>query len=103
MDGCHSASGENDRDDNGCERRGQAKTGIKLFFNRAGNTLLNQHGETNRTRQILADESLCETIIVIENHMTPSAMYADLLLPETSYLEAEDPWTAPMRRDRITI
>ncbi|HGB8147429.1 TPA: DMSO/selenate family reductase complex A subunit, partial [Salmonella enterica subsp. enterica serovar Saintpaul] len=66
------------------------KTGIKLFFNQAGNTLLNQHGETNRTRQILADESLCETIIVIENHMTPSAMYADLLLPETSYLEAED-------------
>ncbi|EDB3507271.1 molybdopterin-dependent oxidoreductase [Salmonella enterica subsp. enterica serovar Reading] len=65
-------------------------TGIKLFFNQAGNTLLNQHGETNRTRQILADESLCETIIVIENHMTPSAMYADLLLPETSYLEAED-------------
>lgn len=52
--------------------------------------MLNQHGETNRTRQILADESLCETIIVIENHMTPSAMYADLLLPETSYLEAED-------------
>lgn len=79
------------------------KTGIKLFFNQAGNTLLNQHGETNRTRQILADESLCETIIVIENHMTPSAMYADLLLPETSYLEAEDWWTAPMRRDRITI
>ncbi len=66
------------------------KTGIKLFFNQAGNTLLNQHGETNRTRQILADESLCETIIVIENHMTPSAMYADLLLPETSYLEVED-------------
>ena len=66
------------------------KTGIKLFFNQAGNTLLNQHGETNRTRKILADESLCETIIVIENHMTPSAKYADLLLPETSYLEAED-------------
>ncbi|WP_254555652.1 molybdopterin-dependent oxidoreductase, partial [Salmonella enterica] len=66
------------------------KNGIKLFFNQAGNTLLNQHGETNSTRQILADESLCETIIVFENHMTPSAMYAYLLLPETSYLEAED-------------
>lgn len=79
------------------------KTGIKLFFNQAGNTLLNQHGETNRTRQILADESLCETIIVIENHMTPSAMYADLLLPETSYLEAEDPVDSSYAADRITI
>lgn len=66
------------------------KTGIKLFFNQAGNTLLNQHGDTNRTRKILADDSLCETIVVIENHMTPSAKYADILLPETSYLEAED-------------
>ena len=61
-----------------------------MFFNQAGNALLNQHGDINRTRKIIADESLCETIIVIENHMTPSAKYADLLLPETSYLEAED-------------
>lgn len=66
------------------------KTGIKMFFNQAGNVLLNQHGDTNRTRKILADETLCETIVVIENHMTPSAKYADILLPETSYLEAED-------------
>ncbi len=35
--------------------------------------------------------------------MTPSAMYADLLLPETSYLEAEDTVDGSMRRDRITI
>ncbi|HFK7527610.1 TPA: DMSO/selenate family reductase complex A subunit, partial [Escherichia coli] len=66
------------------------KTGIKLIVNQAGNALLNQHGATNRTRKILADDTLCETIIVIENHMTPSAKYADILLPETSYLEAED-------------
>ncbi|MTH46591.1 DMSO/selenate family reductase complex A subunit [Intestinirhabdus alba] len=66
------------------------KTGIKLFFNQAGNALLNQHGNTNRTRKILEDESLCETIVVIDNHMTPSARYADILLPETTYLETED-------------
>ena len=47
------------------------KTGIKLFINQAGNALLNQHGDINRTRKILADEALCETIVVIENHMTP--------------------------------
>ena len=66
------------------------KTGIKLFFNQAGNALLNQHGNINRTRKILEDDSLCETIVVIDNHMTASARFADILLPETSYLEAED-------------
>lgn len=78
------------------------KTGIAVFQPKPVILLLNQHGETNRTRQILADESLCETIIVIENHMTPSAMYADLLLPETSYLEAEDPVDSSYAADRIT-
>ncbi|HIE0659575.1 TPA: DMSO/selenate family reductase complex A subunit [Providencia rettgeri] len=66
------------------------KTGIKLIINQASNVLLNQHSEISRTRKIISDETLCETIIVIENHMTPSAKYADILLPETSYLEAED-------------
>ncbi|MTJ80306.1 MAG: molybdopterin-dependent oxidoreductase [Telmatospirillum sp.] len=64
--------------------------GIKLIINQASNTLINQHGEINRTRKILEDTSLCETIVVIDNHMTPSALFADILLPETSYLEAED-------------
>ncbi|MCV5871551.1 hypothetical protein OFN61_40490, partial [Escherichia coli] len=32
------------------------KTGIKLIVNQAGNALLNQHGATNRTRKILADD-----------------------------------------------
>ena len=66
------------------------KTGIKLIVNQAGNALLNPAWSNHRTRKILADDTLCETIIVIENHMTPSAKYADILLPETSYLEAED-------------
>ncbi len=39
--------------------------------------------------KILEDDSLCETIVVIDNHMTASARFADILLPETSYLEAE--------------
>jgi anaerobic dimethyl sulfoxide reductase subunit A len=64
--------------------------GIKFMLNQAGQALLNQHGDINRTKEILAREDLCETILVIDNHMTPSAMYADIILPETSYLEAED-------------
>ncbi|MBN3190821.1 molybdopterin-dependent oxidoreductase [Pectobacterium brasiliense] len=66
------------------------RAGIKMVVNQAGQALLNQHGDINRTRKILADDTLCETIVVIDNHMTPSAKFADILLPETSYLEAED-------------
>ena len=64
--------------------------GIKMIVNQAGNVLANQHGQLSRTRKILEDDSLCETIIVIDNHMTATAKFADILLPETSYLEASD-------------
>lgn len=64
--------------------------GIKLIINQAGNVLGNQHGNLNRTRQILADDTKCEFIVVVDNHMTPTAKFADILLPETTYLEASD-------------
>lgn len=72
--------------------RGKDKldVGIKFILNQAGNVLINQHGDINRTKKILADDTLCEMIVVIDNHMTPSAKFADILLPETSYLETED-------------
>lgn len=64
--------------------------GIKMIINQAGNVTANQHGNLNRTRKILEDESLCESIVVIDNHMTATAKFADILLPETTYLEASD-------------
>ena len=64
--------------------------GIKMMVNQAGNVLANQHGQLKRTREILSDESLCEFIVVIDNHMTATAKFADILLPETTYLEASD-------------
>lgn len=63
---------------------------IKFIWNYAGNTLINQHSDINRTHEILQDESLCETIVVIENFMTSSARYADLLLPDLMTVEQED-------------
>lgn len=65
-------------------------TGIKFFLNQAGNVLINQHGNIKRTMSILQDDKQCEFVLVIDNHMTPSAKFADLLLPETSYLEVND-------------
>lgn len=34
---------------------------VKLIINHAGNALTNQHADVNRTHEILADESLCES------------------------------------------
>lgn len=55
---------------------------IKCLLNYAGNCLTNQHGNINRTHDILADESKCEFIVVWETAMTDSAKYADILLPD---------------------
>ncbi len=63
---------------------------IKFIWNYAGNTLVNQHSDINRTHDILQDDSLCETIVVIENFMTSSAKYADILLPDLMTVEQED-------------
>jgi anaerobic dimethyl sulfoxide reductase subunit A len=70
-------------------------TGIKMIVNLAGNCLINQHGDINRTKRILADESLCEFILCSDLFLTPSAKYADILLPGTSMLECDNltcPW-----------
>lgn len=76
--------------------RGREKldSNIKLIFNLAGNTLINQHSDINRTVKILKDTSLCEFIVVSDLFMTPSARFADLLLPGTSLFE-NDAMTGP--------
>ena len=71
------------------------QNGIKMILNLAGNTLINQHSDINRTKQILEDENLCEFIVCSELFLTPSAKYADLVLPATSMFEGENillPW-----------
>jgi len=68
---------------------------IKLIFNLAGNALVNQHADINRTARLLADESKVEFIVVSEQFMTPSARFADMLLPATTWFERNDiatPW-----------
>jgi anaerobic dimethyl sulfoxide reductase subunit A len=64
--------------------------GIKFIWNYASNVIGNQHADLNRTHQILQDESKCEFILVWDTHMTASAKYADLLLPDVSSVENND-------------
>ena len=66
------------------------KTPIKFIWNFASNTLINQHSDINRTKKILSDETKCEMIVVIDNVMTASAKFADIILPATSSFEESD-------------
>ena len=63
---------------------------IKFLWNYAGNALINQHSDANGTAKLLANDKLCEMIVVIDNHLTPSARFADLLLPDTTNFEQND-------------
>lgn len=68
---------------------------IKMILNLAGNCLINQHGDINRTAEILKDTSKCEFIVCSDLFMTASAKFADILLPGVSALERNDitmPW-----------
>lgn len=68
---------------------------IKCIFNMAGNMLVNQHSDINKTVELLEDESKVEFIVVSDLFMTPSAKFADILLPGTTFFERYDigtPW-----------
>ncbi|MBG6015728.1 DMSO/selenate family reductase complex A subunit [Proteus mirabilis] len=60
---------------------------IKMIFSLAGNYLVNQNPDVNAAAKLLKDESKVEFIVVSDLYMSPSAKYADLVLPETSFLE----------------
>ncbi|WP_371379504.1 DMSO/selenate family reductase complex A subunit [Sporomusa aerivorans] len=63
---------------------------IKMIWNYASNTLINQHADINATAKLLADERQCEFIVLHDLFMTPSAKFADIVLPDVSHFERED-------------
>jgi anaerobic dimethyl sulfoxide reductase subunit A len=63
---------------------------IKFIWLYASNALVNQHGDINETIKILSDESKCEMIVCIDNQMTVSARYSDIVLPDVSTAEQMD-------------
>ena len=77
-------------------RNGPLPGNIKFIFNIGGNTLVNQHADVNRTVRILQNEELVEFIVVSDQFLTPSARFADILLPADHSLERADigvPWS----------
>ncbi|WP_159564600.1 DMSO/selenate family reductase complex A subunit [Budvicia diplopodorum] len=66
------------------------KQPIKFIWNYAGNSMVNQHSDINSTIKILEDDTKCEMIVVIDNHMTASARCADIILPDLTTSEQMD-------------
>ncbi len=60
---------------------------IRMIYAVASNCMINQHGNSNRSAQILADETLCEFIVVHEQFLTSTAKFADILLPACTQFE----------------
>lgn len=65
-------------------------TNIKVIISASDSSLLNQHAEINNTADILRDESGVELIVSCDCWMTPGAKFADIILPDTSWLESND-------------
>lgn len=81
--------------EDGVEGVDELPSNIKLIMNLAGNCLINQHSNCNKTAEILKDEDRVEFIVVSELFMTPSAKYADILLPGDTFFERNNistPW-----------
>jgi len=68
---------------------------IKLIYAVATNCLINQHANVNRSAEILRDESKVEFLVVQDNFLTPTARFADIILPACTQFETwgvEDGW-----------
>ena len=62
----------------------------KMLFNIAGNIIANQHMNLPQVLSWLKDRRAVESIVVFDNFMTPTARYADIVLPSDTSWERED-------------
>jgi anaerobic dimethyl sulfoxide reductase subunit A len=68
---------------------------IKLIYAVASNCLINQHMNINRSAKLLGDTSLVEFLVVQDQFMTPTARFADIVLPACTAFETwglQDGW-----------
>lgn len=74
----------------GVRGKDKLETGIKFLLIYGSNMAASQHGDINRTREILDDDSKCEFIVGMDNQMTASMKMCDLVLPDTTTAERWD-------------
>ncbi|GGI92627.1 DMSO/selenate family reductase complex A subunit [Shewanella gelidii] len=63
---------------------------IKAIFSINGNALINQHSDCNYSAKVLEDDTKAELVVVCDCWMTSTAKFADIILPDTSWLETND-------------
>lgn len=73
--------------DNGLLNAEKLDTEIRIIFSLAGNYMANQNPDIQHAAEVLSDENKVKFIVCSDLYLTPSAKYADLLLPETSFME----------------
>ena len=74
----------------GVRGKDKLETGIKFLLFYGSNMGSSQHGDINRTREILDDESKCEFIVGMDNQMNATMKLCDLVLPDTTTSERWD-------------
>ena len=74
----------------GVKGKEKLDVGIKLMVLNASNTLINQHNDIRVTEETMSDTSKCEFVVCVDHQMTPTAQWADIVLPATTNLEEED-------------
>lgn len=60
------------------------KTNIKFMWETQGNNVINQHTGSNLMAKLLKDPKLVECFVVVDTQMTPTAKFADYLLPDVA-------------------
>jgi len=81
--------------DDGVKGVDKLDTNIKMIYAVACNALVNQHGNINRSVEILQDENLVEFIVVQDQFLTSTGKFADIILPACTQFETwglEDGW-----------
>lgn len=74
----------------GVRGKDKLETWIKFLLFYGSNMGSSQHGDINRTREILDDESKCEFIVGMDNQMNATMKLCDLVLPDTTTSERWD-------------
>lgn len=78
------------KDGDGLRGGDKLESNLKFMWNHGGNTIINQHSDTNTTRKLLEDDSKLEFIVTCEVMMTPSCLFSDILLPSATGFEADN-------------
>ncbi len=63
---------------------------VKIIYNIASNSMVNQHQDTFDAVELLKNRNTVELIITVDNFMTSSARYSDVVLPADTNWERED-------------